>query len=284
MKITIIVLTILLFQSCASAKPIIYQGSTPAHAAIREFLNISRTDSIDFIRWKLVIDDNRFTLNCRYGISKPNTNGFIDEHKVDIAGSSKFENHQFELKHDKNTFFILEINTNLVHLLDQQKNLLVGNGGWSFTLNNVSPESSARVFFPAKQATRETSMAFEGRTPCRELSQLLGINSGPDCIKLKWYMILYRDAATGKPTNYRIGGTALRNQPGRTGKWEMTTTSDGRTVYRLDPGKKEKAIHLLTAGDTILLFTDATGNLLVGNEDFSYTLNRTNEREGPLKY
>lgn len=41
----------------------------------------------------------------------------------------------------------------------------------------------------------------------------------------------------------------------------------------LDPEKGDAATHLLKAADNILFITDAKGNLLVGNEDFSYVLN-----------
>ena len=63
------------------------------------------------------------------------------------------------------------------------------------------------------------------------------------------------------------------------GKWEIVTNKNGRVIYKLDPEKKQFAVHLLKADDNILFFTDADGNLLVGDEDFSYNLNRTKDRE-----
>ena len=63
------------------------------------------------------------------------------------------------------------------------------------------------------------------------------------------------------------------------GKWDIITSQDGRITYRLDPEKNEKAIHLLTADNTILLFTHPDGSPLVGNEDFSYTLSQTVDHE-----
>ena len=72
------VLAILLIVSCASGKVNIYTGSTPADTVIRSFLGIPLSDSVDFIRWKLILRDNRYQLQGNYGIGKANTNGFIN--------------------------------------------------------------------------------------------------------------------------------------------------------------------------------------------------------------
>src|SRR5437764_10257628 len=45
-----------------------YVGSTPAHGEVRDFLDISLTDSIDFIRWKLAITNDNYQLDCSYGV------------------------------------------------------------------------------------------------------------------------------------------------------------------------------------------------------------------------
>ncbi len=278
MKI-ITVLTFTILYTCVHAKETVYTGSTPAHAVVREFLDISRTDSIDFIRWKLVVKDNQFQLSCSYGLCQPGTSGFSNEKKVSFYGSVNVHNNYFELQHQNRTFYLTELNSNLVHMLDKNKNLLLGNGGWSFTLNNISPVKSNQFNYIAHQSTRASFMVFEGRTPCRPLAEMIGRDPSPACNKLKWYFILYTDPATGKPSHYLARGTQYRKQTMQRGNWDMITGNDGRKIYRLDPEKKEKAIHLLTADDTILLFCDPSGNLLVGNEDFSFTLSRTVDRE-----
>jgi hypothetical protein len=57
------------------------------------------------------------------------------------------------------------------------------------------------------------------------------------------------------------------------GKWEIVR-KNARVIYKLNPEKKNHATYLLKANDNILLFTDPNGKLLVGNENFSYVLNR----------
>src|SRR5687768_11412059 len=77
----------LLFSDESIAKEINYTASTPAGSEVREFLGISQADSIDFIRWKLKISDfKEFNLSCSYGIGRANTNGFIDEKKLQVKG------------------------------------------------------------------------------------------------------------------------------------------------------------------------------------------------------
>ena len=58
------------------------------------------------------------------------------------------------------------------------------------------------------------------------------------------------------------------------GKWEIFRGKDGRVIYKLDPDKGNFATYLVKVDDNTLFFTDADGNLLVGNKNFSYTLNR----------
>ena len=71
----------ILVAACIQAKEIKYTGSTPAGPEVRRFLGIPLADSVDFIRWVLVIDNNQYVLDCNYGISKPNTPGFINDGK-----------------------------------------------------------------------------------------------------------------------------------------------------------------------------------------------------------
>lgn len=279
MRNIIAVLTFSLSSFLTHGKERAYQGSTPAHMAVREFLNISRTDSIDFIRWKLVFNGTSYELSCSYGLCEPGTPGFSNEKKVSFSGALKSENHLYELRRQQSVFYIQEINANLIHLLDKNKDWLKGNGGWSYTLNNVAP-ASTKQFFPARaEKKRDNIMVFEGRTPCRPISQLIGRKASEACNKIKWYVILYTNPATGKPSHYLTGGRGYKKETMNKGNWDIIKGEDGRIIYRLDPEKEKQAIHLLTADNTILLFTLPDGTPLVGNEDFSYTLSRTIDQE-----
>src|SRR5687768_484125 len=142
MKTVISILAVLIALS-GSNKDITYVASTPAyHKVVRNFLGISLTDSIDFIRWKLVFRDNQYELLCKYGIGKPNTPGFIDEKSVSFSGVVKKENNYYTLTNAGKTLSIAELNNNILHLADENKKLLVGTAGWSYALNNSTPVTS----------------------------------------------------------------------------------------------------------------------------------------------
>jgi hypothetical protein len=272
MKIVNSLLFILLFVSCSSGKENIYTGSTPADPVVRLFLNIPLDDSVDFIRWKLVLGDRHYTLGCNYGIGQPNTNGFINGgKKIELTGTLKKEKNYYRLQNDNKYLKIAELNTNLLHVLDADNSLLAGNAGWSYTLNNISPLVTDQINIKARQTVLKDSALFEGRTPCGVPGI---IPAGMLCYKLKWYIVLYADAEKNEAGSYKVYGTPWRKQGGRTGKWKIITGKDGRIIYQLNDENGNGFLYLLKPDEHILIFTDVNGNVLVGNEDFSYTMNR----------
>ena len=84
---------------------------------------------------------------------------------------------------------------------------------------------------------------------------------------------------TRAPTTYALGGFAWRNPP-KIGKWTFTkgTKEDpNATVIKLDPESSPGFLSFMKADENILLFLDQVGELMVGNEDFSFTLNRVHQ-------
>jgi hypothetical protein len=271
MKIINIFLPVLLIVFCAKAKDRMFTGSTPAGPVIRSFLGIPLPDSVDFIRWQLTLIGDSYHIQCNYGIGKPNTNGFInDGKKIELSGTLRKEKNVYRLLNGNKTLGIAELNTDLLHLLDTDNRLLKGNGGWSYTLNNTAAAPSDQINITAGRTLLKDSIAFEGRSPCN----VPGIIApGTLCYKLKWYIVLYANATTHEPGRYKVYGTPYREEGGKTGNWEIITGKNGRIIYRLNDDKGNGFLYLLKADEHILLFTDANGRLLVGNEDFSYTLN-----------
>ena len=272
MKILVTVLSIILFVSCANSKETNYTASTPADPVVREFLGISLTDSIDFIRWKLSLNDLKYSLECNYGVGKPNTNGFYDGgKKVVLSGSVKRDKSNYILQNGDHILKLAELNANLLHILNIDNSLLIGGGGWSYAINNITPSASDQNHLIAKQTVIKDSMAFEGRTPCGVPGI---IPAGKLCYKLKWYLVLYGNPAKNEPTTYRVLGTGFRAEGGRRGTWKIINDKNGKIVYQLNDANGDPYIHLLKLDDGVLIFTDEKGNLLVGDLDFSYTLNR----------
>jgi hypothetical protein len=271
MKLIATILSTILLVSCANSKETNYTASTPAAPLVRVFLGIALTDSIDFIRWKLSLMDLKYSLECNYGIGKPNTNGFYDPKKVVFSGMVKRENNNYILQNGKQSLKLAELNANLLHILNNDNTLLIGNGGWSYALNNMTPSATNKFNMMSKQVALKDSIAFEGRTPCG-VPRI--IEAGKECYKLKWYLVLY-SYKNNMPATYRILGTPYRREEGgKKGNWKITTGKDGRIVYQLNDENENPFIYLLKLDEGVLIFTDANGNLLVGDHDFSYTLNR----------
>jgi hypothetical protein len=128
---------------------------------------------------------------------------------------------------------------------------------------------------------------FEGRPPCVEIARQLKISTPDDCIKLKWTLTFYRDPVTLQPTTYTFslvgGGDVIKQQDGSSyrqkllkGKWTIIKgikSDPDVEVYSLAL-ETEAYLYLLKGDENILFVLDENKEFRVGNEDFSYTLNR----------
>jgi hypothetical protein len=118
---------------------------------------------------------------------------------------------------------------------------------------------------------------FDGRSPCQGIARELHVETIPECTKIKWRLTLYQDSITHAPTEYKLEGFVYRNPP-RKGKWRIvrgTKTNPNAVVIQLDPDDPGKNIFLLKVDQYVLFFLDKDRRLMVGNENFSYTLYRT---------
>jgi hypothetical protein len=121
---------------------------------------------------------------------------------------------------------------------------------------------------------------FVGRSPCREIANEIGASVPDQCFKVKWDITLFRDEVTGAPTTYRIDATLYR-QSRRVGKWKIvsgTTHHPNALIYELEEASGHGRIRLLKADANIMFFLGLDDRLMVGNADFSYTLNRAAEK------
>ena len=273
MKFIITFLSIHLLVFGAGAKEKTFIGSSPAGPVVRSFLGIPLSDSVDFIRWKLILRDKNYQLSCNYGIGKPNTNGFFNGGKwIELTGSLEKGKNYFKLHKGNKTLSFAELNEDLIHLLNADNSLLVGNSGWSYTLSSITPLHTDQVKVIAARTSLKDSMVFYGRTPCDVPGV---IPPGLQCYKLKWYIVLYARPEKNEPGRYKVFGTPWRKEGGRTGDWKIINGKNGRLTYQLNDDKGKGFLYLLKLDEKILVFTDANGKLLVGDQDFSYTINST---------
>lgn len=286
----------------AALPAIVYVGSTPCDEPLREVFAIADSVGVDFIRWQLTLktgqgEPDTFALRVVYGESQPNTLGFKGggtersyEGSYTISQSEhpvKGEIVQLKSSQLPGELSLVRLNDNLLHLLTPARRLMIGNGGWSYTLNRETPDREASDRLPvltdAAWLTADTALqvVFEGRTPCQELlADHPGIEASPSCFKKKWAITLYRDAVTRKPTTYslrKIVDNAPRNI---TGKWVLLKgipSHPEAVIYQLDPDQPDKTISLLAGDRNVLFFLNKAQALYVGNRDFSFTLNRKEE-------
>jgi len=128
---------------------------------------------------------------------------------------------------------------------------------------------------------------FQGRPPSKGMITQLGIVTEASNPKLKCTLVLYRNSEAGKPGNYTlsiVGGGPFINEGGNhyrganmEGTCEIVKGMPGDNnaeVYRLQIPKTGTYLYLLKGDDNVLFVLDENKQLLAGDEDFSYTLNR----------
>lgn len=137
---------------------------------------------------------------------------------------------------------------------------------------------------------------FEGTTPCSNIIRSLHqIQEERDCaleechcILVEWKLTLYRDASQ-QPTTYKLTSisrnavkeTNMYSDPGTKteseGKWKIirgSKTNPKAVFYRLNPDEPGVLVDLARLSDQLVHVLDREGRLMIGNEFFSYTLNR----------
>lgn len=292
----------------------VFAATSPCDHASRSLLKIPETADCELIKWRLTLSydpgtlaPTTYELNYSYGLPKQGTTEFSHVRtKVERKGSwttvrgTKTDSDAivYRLDADKpqEALSFLKLDDYLIHFLDRDEGLMVGSAGWSYTLNRVGdvgrqtqqtrPASIATVkssaptpSAPPVTADAVVAVAFVGRSPCRDAAIQLNKAVEADCVKVKWDLTLYRNPNTRTPTTYKLKGTFFRERI-REGKWTIvrgTNVNPDAVVYQLDPDKPQESLSFLKAADNVLFFLDKERNLLVGNENFSYTLNKADK-------
>ena len=251
------------------------------------------SDPCDFIRWRLRLDSGEphgFSLAVAFGAAQPNTLDFIGggrtvllRGKVQVRRPARpaqsVEIYQLDGEAAGSPISLLRLNENLLQVLQADGTPMVGNGGWSYTLNREAPIASTpnpRFWLGLQPETSDGSTVFEGRTPCREIAGRIGLADQAGCFKVKWKLTLIRDPKTRQPARYTLDRTGHRGAPVE-GRWRISDSErggDGPRIYQLDPDSRGASLSFFAVDSSLLFFLDRQGQLLTGNADFSYTLNK----------
>ena len=279
----------------SSAEPdIVFVGSTPGDGQIKSMLSISAATPVDFIRWTLTLrNDSTFNLNIAYGESQPNTLGFRNGgQKKQFQGSfalarspDKSFKRVYQLKSSRfgETISLVKLNENLLHILNDRHQLMIGNGGWSYSLNRTHRAPPGQVMISSSLSDkRPLRIVFDGRTPCQEISrEHPEMKTSEHCFKLKWRLILFRDSVTHLPATCSIRKVVDGSAQDVSGTWTILNDTSGSTdvvIYKIETVQPEKPILFLVGDDHVLFFLDEQGVPFVGNENFSFALNRRADR------
>ncbi len=285
----------------------VFAGVTPCSAQARPLPQIPPDADCEQMIWNIVFyhdpqtgTPTTYQLNSAYGLSKPNTNDLVGggtpivmEGAWTIATGTKSDTdatvYQINPDDPGTTVSFLKVDENLLHVLNKEKELLVGNGAWSYTLNRMDnqnplhsdvssdsfPEPPARPPLPPVPAGSTVFGVFDGRTPCHDLI-VEAMQTAPfaGCLKIKLRLTLYQDNATNAPGGFLLMGTSTY----REGTWTilhgMDTNSDA-VIYQLHLDDGQPPVSLLRVDENHLFLMDRAMNLMVGNQLFSYTLSRT---------
>lgn len=280
-----------------------FAGSSPCSESIRPLLQIPSEANADLIHWTLTLYRHPQTLapagyklRCDYGPAVPNLPGLgkmrstVQKEGAWTIAKGITSNPDAVVYELSGAVALSRVDENILHVLNPDRSLMIGSGGWSYTLNRV--ESSEKPGELALALTRSSAprtispMAtgpavfgvFEGRTPCQGISRELNLPEDAGCLKAKWRVTLYQNPETRTPTTCKVEGT-LYGSRAREGRWSIirgTETGPNAIVYFLEPTPTDPGLFLLKGDDNVLFFLGQNRKALVGHAEFSYTLNRRN--------
>lgn len=277
----------------ASPQVDVFQGTSPCAESVKPKLQIPAGENCDRIKWELkIVDSGKYHLQHEWGYHVDNRT-YLKRGTIKFSGTWKIAKGRaadptgilVQLDPDQpNSISFASIDPDILHLLDPNKNLAVGDSGASYTL---SRQARASVLPSGTQGLSIdvdviANVNFSGRSPCQEIAKEMNHPVDANCFKLKWSIDLYRNPQTCEPTTYRLRGTLYRNETRgtetiREGKWKVTKgtkTDPNAIVYELDAFGSDGPIYLLKADHKVLFFLANDRSLLVGDDNFSYTLNR----------
>jgi hypothetical protein len=262
-------------------------GTTSANAELLQFLGAPPGTHAELIEWSLSLtSSSTYTLRASYGLTRPNYPGIQEDRRdVDRQGTwtavkGTKSNASADVI-DLGGLAFVRVGSSIVHALTADRSLMIGSGAWSFSLNRSEaaepmPDPSLPTgggegsYTISPLATGPTVYGvFEGRTPCQGVARALARTVAPGCARLKWRLTLLQNPADQKPATFKLEGSLFRSDR-LEGMWSISNTG----IVTLHGPDRAPLVSLLEVDDDAMMFLDRSGNLLVGNASFSYTLER----------
>ena len=276
-----------------------FVGTTPANGTVRTMLAVPTSATVDMIEWKVTLDRDSYRAIARYGRAVANQPGLapsdavverrgrVTESTVERAGRDIAA---YELE---GLGTVERVSRDVLHFLKPDDHgLMVGHSGESYSLLREGageatdcapagpPSGLSYKISPVSEGPAVYGV-FEGRTPCRGVAAVLRIEPGSGCFKSKWRVTLFQNPANRHPDAYLAEGSLFHDTP-RKGSWRFVGGRAGAkspaVIELAAPGMPP--IRLQRGDANVLFFVDENDRPLVGNEHFSYVLNR---RDGVAK-
>lgn len=282
----------------------IFEGTTPCSGDNPPLPQIPLHTDCEMMTWKLTLHQDPATGNPTtyelvgaYGLAQQGTtgmqNGGTPIHRAGVwtqlLGTPDHLNAVvYQLNPDKpeEAIHFARMDDNLLHLLTPDKSLMVGNAGWSYTLNRtnqpVVSDTEAVSIDPQPITDIEVNPGvFDGRTPCIEAVLALHDITAQGCQRVKLRVVL--NTELGAPTTFELFSIYVGKGDTRyrvTGMWTVLqgAPADAEAIlYQLTPEDAQSSISFLRADDNHLFLVDAGFNLMVGDALTSFTLSRGEE-------
>jgi len=141
-----------------------FSGSTPCGRVARQFLGISADANCVMVTWELTLHDEDaaaaaaerrsrpYKLVARCGHSVPERPGAVEAAKDNIVVQGTWRIvrgtksdpqaivYELATEDPKRTAAFVKVGEDLLHLLDGERRAVIGNSGWSYTLNRNGKE------------------------------------------------------------------------------------------------------------------------------------------------
>lgn len=265
----------------------VFEATTPCDPSAPPLPQIPAGTTCEMAIWHVGLrPDGTFMLSMAYGMSQPNTMNVRDG-GVNVEMSGAWETLSepgpsglaiIELT-DPTTSPVrfAKISDHLLHLLDGQGRLKIGNAAWSYTLNRAgitSPQAPAAVN-PISPSGQDISGTFQGRTPCQQaIATFLGRPEQDDCRRIKLRVELRATPGSTSNGDYLTNAvyvaSGARGQ--QAGTWRQRQDAPG--IIELEPASGGFPLRLILVDYNHLLILDNNNRALVGDAHHSYTLSR----------
>ena len=296
------------FPSDIAGEPVlgVFEGITPCSSENLPLLQIGENTDCEQMIWKLTLyqdaatgDPTTYQLTSAYGLSQQGTTGLqgggtqlnLEGEWTKIQGTKanpKTLVYQLNLDDPQAAISFMKMDDNILHLLNQDESLMVGNAAWSYTLNRTDKRivsnpaaASTDLATPSPLTSGASSPGvFEGRVPCVETVMALHNISASGCQRIKLSLTLQQNTETGAPTTFELLSVYVGTgdtQYTASGTWAIlqgANTDPEALVYQLNPNGSQNPILFLKADDNHLFLLDSDFNLMVGDALMSFTLSR----------